>query len=36
MRAESAQFSVQLKSAELREAVNAFTEKRTPNFDRAA
>jgi enoyl-CoA hydratase/carnithine racemase len=36
MRAESAQFAVQLKSAELREAIKAFTEKRAPDFDRAA
>ena len=36
MRAESAQFSQQLKSAELREAIQAFREKRAPNFDKAA
>jgi enoyl-CoA hydratase/carnithine racemase len=36
MRAESAQFSQQLKSAELREAIQAFGEKRAPNFDKAA
>jgi enoyl-CoA hydratase/carnithine racemase len=36
MRVESAQFAVQLKSAELREAIKAFTEKRAPDFDRAA
>jgi enoyl-CoA hydratase/carnithine racemase len=35
MRAESAQFAVQLRSVELREAINAFAEKRAPNFDRA-
>jgi enoyl-CoA hydratase/carnithine racemase len=35
MRAESAQFSQQLKSAELREAIQAFREKRAPNFDKA-
>ena len=36
MRVESAQFAVQLKSAELREAIKAFTETRAPDFDRAA
>ena len=36
MYAESAQFAVQLKSAELREAVKAFSEKRAPDFDRVA
>jgi enoyl-CoA hydratase/carnithine racemase len=36
MRAEAAQFAVQLKSAELREAVTAFGEKRAPDFDRVA
>jgi enoyl-CoA hydratase/carnithine racemase len=35
MRAESAEFSRQLKSAELKEAVQAFREKRAPIFDRA-
>ncbi|HTE35289.1 MAG TPA: enoyl-CoA hydratase-related protein, partial [Reyranella sp.] len=35
MRAESAQFSQQLKSAELREAIQAFREKRAPNLDKA-
>jgi enoyl-CoA hydratase/carnithine racemase len=36
MRAESEQFSRQLKSAELREAVKAFTEKRAPDFSKWA
>jgi len=36
MRAETAQFSHQLESAELKEAIQAFREKRTPNFDKAA
>lgn len=35
MRAEAAQFAVQLKSPELREAVKAFTEKRPPDFEKA-
>jgi enoyl-CoA hydratase/carnithine racemase len=35
MRAESAQFAAQLKSAELREAIKAFTEKRAPDFGKA-
>ena len=33
MQAESAQFVAQLKSAEFREAVRAFAEKRPPKFD---
>jgi enoyl-CoA hydratase/carnithine racemase len=33
MRAESVQFAGQLRSAELKEAVKAFTEKRAPKFD---
>jgi enoyl-CoA hydratase/carnithine racemase len=32
MRAEALQFAAQLKSAELREAIKAFTEKRAPDF----
>ncbi len=36
MRAESSQFAMQLKSAELREAIKAFTEKRVPDFDKVA
>jgi enoyl-CoA hydratase/carnithine racemase len=35
MRAESAQFARQLQSAELREAVQAFREKRAPTFEAA-
>ena len=33
MRAESAQFALQLQSADLREAVQAFREKRAPKFN---
>jgi len=35
MRAESAQFALQLQSADLREAVQAFREKRPPRFSAA-
>jgi enoyl-CoA hydratase/carnithine racemase len=36
MRAEAVQFSEQLKSAELKEAIEAFTEKRAPDFSKLA
>lgn len=36
MQAESEQFREQLKSAELKEAIQAFREKRAPNFDKEA
>ena len=36
MRAKSVQFSKQLESPELKEAIRAFSEKRAPNFDKAA